>query len=157
MNTTGHPWALVVFACRESLPQLRQTLDAARVSASACAVIHVLVNGNPVLAHALADEQTRGPAHSDYSNGDPDRPSHMAQRPTVHIWSIPLADKANAWNQYIHQIWAGETLAFFIDGYVRLNPDAVGLLGSAVQANAQALGGTGCPPWGARPRRCGKT
>lgn len=148
MNTTGHPWALVIFACRESLPQLRQTLDAALVSASACAVIHVLVNGNPALAHALADGQTRRPAHSDHSNGDPDRPSHMAQRPAVHIWSIPLADKANAWNQYIHQIWAGETLAFFIDGYVRLNADAIALLGSAVEANAQALGGTGVPTMG---------
>jgi len=138
MTTRQHPWALVIFACRESLPQLRQTLKAARVAASTCAVIHLLVNGNPALANALAVELTQ------QSSGTPKEGSG----PDLKVWSIPLGDKANAWNQFIHQIWAGEAIAFFIDGYVRLNADAVKLLGNAVEANAQALGGTGVPTMG---------
>ena len=138
MMTRQHPWAVAIFACRESLPQLLRTLEAARVSASACAVIHVLVNGNPALANALAGELTQRPF------GAPKQGSG----PALKVWSIALADKANAWNQFIHQLWAGEAMAFFIDGYVRLNADAVELLGSAVEANAQALGGTGVPTMG---------
>jgi len=138
MNTRQYPWALVIFACRESLPQLLQTLDAAQVSAASCAVIDVLVNGNPPLASALATELTRRQAAS----------AGLVANPAIRIWTIALGDKANAWNQYIHHIWATEELAFFIDGYVRLNPDAVALLGQAVVANTQALSGTGVPTMG---------
>ncbi len=138
MKELQQPWALVIFACRESLPQLCQTLDAALKSAATCAVIHVLINGNPALAIELA----RKLAEEHASATRPDA------APMVQVWSIPLADKANAWNQYIHQLWSGESIAFFIDGYVRLNTDAVELLGSAVAANTQALGGTGVPTMG---------
>ncbi|OOV07296.1 hypothetical protein [Rhodoferax fermentans] len=138
MNTRQHPWTVVIFACRESLSRLRQTLDAAKVSAASCAVIHVLVNGNQALASALAQELTQRQLSAAKDEGGP----------AIQVWSIPLGDKANAWNQYIHQIWAGEEIAFFVDGYVRLNPDAVDLLGHAVAANTQALAGTGVPTMG---------
>jgi hypothetical protein len=71
---------------------------------------------------------------------------------TLRIWSIPLGDKANAWNQYIHHLWAGQELVFFIDGYVRLNSDAIELLGGAVQSDPQALGGSGVPTVGRSAR-----
>ncbi|MBT3067034.1 hypothetical protein [Rhodoferax sp. U11-2br] len=138
MNTRQHPWTVVIFACRESLSQLRQTLDSAKVSAASCAVVHVLVNGNQALASALAQDLTQRQLSAAKNEGGPD----------IQVWSIPLADKANAWNQYIHRIWNGEEIAFFVDGYVRLNPDAVDLLGHAVAANAQALAGTGVPTMG---------
>lgn len=138
MSTRQQAWAVVIFACRETLSQLQQTLDAALVSAASCAVIHVLVNGNPQLANALVTKL----AQQDIA------PTKLGSSPSVQVWSIPLADKANAWNQYIHNIWAGERLAFFIDGYVRLNPDAVALLGPAVLANGHALGGSGVPTMG---------
>jgi hypothetical protein len=137
-NGTRRHWSVVIFACRESLPQLLQTLDAARLSAASCAVIQVLVNGNPALANELAVELNRQQASADQA----------VTNPAVQLWSIPTGDKANAWNQYIHQLWAGEEIAFFIDGYVRLNPDAVELLGHALAANAQALGGSGVPTMG---------
>jgi len=121
-------WGLAIFASRESVNVLSQTLQAARQAAPAGTQIDVLVNGNPALAQGLA--------HT------------LSATQSLRVWSIPLADKANAWNQYIHQIWAGEDIAFFIDGYVRLNPDAVELLGGAVQENALALGGTGVPTMG---------
>ncbi|MBB1075251.1 hypothetical protein HUU62_12610 [Rhodoferax sp. 4810] len=129
---------MVIFACRESLPQLRQTLDAALRSAAACSVIHLLINGNPALASGLAGELNQRPTGV----------TKVGKSPAIRVWSIPLGDKANAWNQYIHQLWAGEEIVFFVDGYVRLNTDAVDLLGNAVAANALALGGTGVPTMG---------
>lgn len=138
MNSLKHPWTLAIFACRETLPQLLQTLEAARVSAACCTTIHVLVNGNPELAKNLAQKlsQTQSVIEG------------LDAQPTIRVWSIALGDKANAWNQYIHNIWANEEIAFFIDGYVRLNADAVELLGNAVANNDLALGGTGVPTVG---------
>ena len=138
MKTSQYPWAVVIFACRESLPQLQRTLDAALVSAASCAVIHVLVNGNPTLASTLVTELARRDIAS----------TKLGVCPEVQVWSIPLGDKANAWNQYIQRIWAGEAIAFFIDGYVRPNPDAVHLLGQAVTNDPLALGGCGVPTMG---------
>ncbi|WP_180126206.1 hypothetical protein [Rhodoferax sp. BLA1] len=138
MNTRQRPWTVVIFACRESLSQLRQTLDAAKVSATSCAVIHVLINGNSALASAFAQDLTQRQVSSTKDEGGP----------AVQVWSIPLGDKANAWNQYIHQIWAGEEIAFFIDGYVRVKANAIELLGHAVINNDHALGGSGVPTMG---------
>jgi hypothetical protein len=97
-----------------------------------------LINGNQALADALAAGLVQRQ----------DAPDSARSSPRLKVWSIPLADKANAWNQYIHQLWAGEEIVFFIDGYVRFNADAVELLGTAVAANAQALEGTGVPTMG---------
>lgn len=126
-------WALVIFASRETVTTLRQTIDAAVVSAGDLARIEVLVNGND----QLAGDAVRFLAKASNTKGA-----------SVRIWSIPLGDKANAWNQYIHKIWSGEDLAFFIDGYVRINPDAVKLLGEAVMSETLALGGSGVPTSG---------
>lgn len=138
MNTIRRPWAVVIFACRESLPQLLRTLEAALIAATSCTVVHVLVNGNQALADGLATELTRRQNAPDWTETSLD----------LKVWSILLADKANAWNQYTHELWAGEEIVFFIDGYIRLNADAVELLGTAVAANPQALGGTGVPTIG---------
>lgn len=138
MNTRQRPWTVVIFACRESLSQLQQTLDAAKVSAASCAVIHVLVNGNQALASALAQDLTQRQLSAAKDEGGP----------AIQVWSIPLGDKANAWNQYIHHIWAGEEIAFFIDGYVRVKANAIELLGHAVINNDHALGGSGVPTMG---------
>jgi len=70
----------------------------------------------------------------------------MADR--LKVWSIHYGDKANAWNQYFHTIWSGEQLAFFTDGYVRLRPDALRLLGNAVMSKESVLGGSGVPSVG---------
>ena len=138
MSGSQQPWSVVIFSSRETLPQLRQTLDAALLASGAGACVHVLVNGNATLAQALASaiagEHKSGTFPASYSN--------------AQVWSIPFGDKANAWNQFIHEIWRGEEIAFFIDGYVRLNADAIELLGNAVAANPKALGGTGVPTVG---------
>ena len=127
-------WAVVVFAARETVEVLLQSVQAACVAGQGRAQIDVLVNGNPGLASELAERMAPVPA--------------VAGAPQVNIWSIAQGDKANAWNQYIHTIWSGQPLAFFIDGYVRLNPDSVTLLGEAMAANPALLGGTGMPSTG---------
>lgn len=135
-------WALVIFASRETVTTLRQTIDAALVSAGDLASIEVLVNGNPQLASDVAHHRQQTVSPIEPSAGS------ACAGPRIRIWSIPLGDKANAWNQYIHQIWSGEDLAFFVDGYVRLNADAVQLLGDGVTADDRALGGCGVPTVG---------
>jgi hypothetical protein len=98
-------WAVVVFAARETVEVLLQSVQAACLAGQG--PIDVLVNGNPDFASELAEHFA------------------LAGAPQVNIWSIAQGDKANAWDQYIHAIWAGQPLAFFIDGYVRLSPDSV--------------------------------
>ncbi len=124
--------AIVVFASRESLPVLQRSIAAASAAAVPASGhrIDVVVNGNPVLARSLAGA------------------GRDAVSAPLRVWSIPFGDKANAWNQYFHTIWQGESLAFFIDGYVRPNPDAVRLLGDAVLQDTTALGGSGVPTVG---------
>lgn len=127
-STVG--WALAVFASRESAAALEATLRCAIAAATPGMVIDVLVNGNPELARRAVQEVA---------------PRLPAARPGIRMrfWSIPLGDKSNAWNRYLHDIWSGEPLAFFIDGYVRLMPDALQRLGEAVLADGRVLGGSG--------------
>ena len=127
-------WAVVIFAARETVDVLLQSVRTACIAGRGRADIDVLVNGNPSLASELAARLTQV--------------SVLSGAPVVNIWSIAQGDKANAWNQYIHRIWSGQPLAFFIDGYVRLNPDSVALLGEAITANPSLLGGTGLPSTG---------
>ena len=136
-------WALVIFASREKQPALLKTIQVAAVAAEGRASIEVLVNGNPQLAADIS-RHLMDSAGAEIGKDV----ASMNARPHIRIWSIPLGDKANAWNQYIHQIWADKELAFFVDGYVRLNSDAVQLLGSAVMSDDLALGGSGVPTKG---------
>lgn len=124
-------WAIVIFASRESLAVLVSTIKAAQIAACGVATIDVVVNGNNELADALTKQLC-----------DPELASDET---SVKVWKIAVGDKANAWNQYLHQIWSGEKIAFFIDGYVRLNPDSVRLLGNSIASQSNVLGGTGVP------------
>lgn len=123
-------WSLVVFASRESADALDATLRSAIAAATPGMVIDVLVNGNPELSRRAAQELAP-------------RLPPLAPGSRLRIWSIAFGDKSNAWSRYLHDVWAGEPLAFFIDGYVRLVPGALQRLGDAVLADEQVLGGSG--------------
>lgn len=127
-------WAIVIFASRENISVLCRTIEAAKIAAQDKAHIDILVNGNTALATDVASWLTALPTER--------------FQPLTRVWSIDQAGKANAWNKYLKNIWTNETVAFFIDGYVRLNPDAIQLLGYAVEANPNVLGGTGVPSSG---------
>jgi hypothetical protein len=130
-HDTPRTWAIVIFASRESLAVLISTIKAAQIAARGVAEIDVVVNGNNGLAVALTKQL-----------GDPE---FASDETPVKVWKIAVGDKANAWNQYLHQIWSGQQIAFFIDGYVRLNPDSVSLLGDSIANQVDVLGGTGIP------------
>jgi len=134
MQAESARWGVVLFAAREAPGVLIRSIEAARVAAVGRTTIDVMVNGNASLVTSVvALLQSPGVPQV---NG------------CLRMWSIPHGDKANAWNQYLHHIWRGEEIAFFVDGYVQLQPDALGLLGKAVLDGPGVLGGSGVPTQG---------
>lgn len=134
MNSSAAPaWAVAIFASRESLATLSECVaalvEACRFSQKA-AVIDVLVNGNPELGHAASGVLASCP------------------NVEVRVRSIQLGDKANAWNEYVHAFWPGAETTFFVDGYVRVQADAFGLLDGAIASGPSFLGATGVPSVG---------
>jgi len=125
---------ICIFLAREPLKIALRTLHYALAAAPANTTIDLVVNGNSELSAALAQY-----ARQD-DNGDA----------RVRVWSIGLGDKANAWNRYLYEIWSGESVAFFMDGYVMPQSDAIALLADRVMADGYVLGGSGVPSSGRR-------
>ncbi|HEV2608905.1 MAG TPA: hypothetical protein VGU61_01460 [Noviherbaspirillum sp.] len=140
-----HDWTVAIFAARETAGTLASCLQAALKSCgSRRTVIDVLVNGN----RALADQ------FSEYV--DEFRRRRMDNQTTdnavVRVWFIPFGDKAHAWNVYLHTIWPGGDVGYFIDGYVQVRPDAFLLLDEGLTTTTGALGATGIPTSGRSAR-----
>lgn len=121
---------LAIFLSREPLAVCIKTIEAACIAVSKHGRIDLLVNGNTSLAHSLSRVLEDG----------------LYQR--VRVWDIPLGDKGNAWNLYIHKIWCDECIVFFIDGYVRLFEDSLERLYRTLHLNPDAFGGSGVPSIG---------
>ena len=133
-SINSRPWAVAVFACREDLATLSEcvaALVAACQVGNKGAVIDIVINGNPQLGRT-AD------ALVEMSTGEVD----------VKVRSITLGDKANAWNEYVHTFWPGAETTFFVDGYVKVRPDAFALLDAAIAAGPSYLAATGVPSVG---------
>jgi hypothetical protein len=123
-------WSVAIVTSRESLETLARTIAAVVAAASADTTIDVVTNG----AWELAESVGRFVA---------------SERLKVSVWHVPIADKALAWNQYIHQIHGGEDdVVFFIDGYIRVNRDALHLMSSELSKAPDALGASGVPTKG---------
>lgn len=135
-------WAVAIFASRETPEELLTTLNATLAAAQKPTLIDILINGNGALAETFSKR-----LDSTATSG------HAA---TVRVWSIDVGDKANAWNQYVHRIWTAGSSVFFMDGYVRPDPDALALLEAGMMSAPDVLGATGIPRAGnsaARQRR----
>jgi hypothetical protein len=127
-------WAAAIIASRETLATVTEcvrALGAASRAAQTPILIDLIVNGNAVLA-----EQAAVLAHA---------PSAGVQ---VRVWGISRGDKAHAWNEYVHAFWPGADTTFFIDGYVRVNENALGLLDDGLRAHPACLAATGVPTEG---------
>lgn len=125
---------LALFLCRESVDVALRAIDALRVAclrAGGDSEVHLLINGNPALGAALAATL-------------PARRESL----TLRAWSLPLADKAAAWNGYVHKISAGAPYQHFVDGYVLLYPDAICRLESALSDDPFAWAAAGVPTIG---------
>lgn len=133
MTFRSAPWSIAIFAARETPEVLARCVKAAiKACTGRQAVINVLINGNAGLADAFAIVAT------DLDHADA----------RLRVWSIAAPDKAHTWNEYVYQIWEGNSTAFFIDGYAQVRPDALEALESCIAATPDALGATGVPTCG---------
>lgn len=136
-----YPYAISIFASRETTERALRTIADSANAAVPGSVIEVLVNGNAELATALGGRFDELPLPSDGK---------------LRLWNIQLGDKANAWNQYFHYIWARQELVWFVDGYVSPDSHAFQSMRAGLKENSQALGASGVPSTGrsaARLRR----
>lgn len=126
-------WSIAIFAARETPAVLACSVRAAIAAcAGRQAVVNVLINGNDQLA-----EQFAGVAQ-ELDNG----------MVALHIWSIATPDKAHTWNEYVYRIWDGSDIAYFIDGYAQVRPDALAAMERRLAATPDALAATGVPTSG---------
>lgn len=126
---------MAILSAREELETLLTTLDASLAALSGQdAVVDVLVNGHGGVARTLGETlQQRGGAPA---------------KVTVRVWALPLRDKANAWNTYVHQIWPGSACTFFVDGYASVQPDAFTRLDARLAQAAEAVAAAAVPTVG---------
>lgn len=133
---SGARWSLALFTSRESATQLTDVIAAAANAerGGAALEIDVLVNGNPALANELrARLATAGWWRSGTS---------------VRLWAVSAPDKAYTWNQYLHGIAPDADLAFFMDGYVTVAPEAFAEMALALRRRPAALAATSMPTRG---------
>jgi hypothetical protein len=129
-------WAVAIFAARESVATLEEVVRSVVVACSGHAArIDVLVNGNRMLAQELALQFKP----EQISSGD---------APSISIWFIELGDKAHTWNTYVHRMYQGSELTFFIDGYAKPEANALSNLALSLRDNEHALAATGVPSCG---------
>lgn len=128
-------WAIAVFSSRESSTLLAQTIQALLRAAQRDSVIDIIVNGNDALAQEVSKFVGSLRANS-------------AKYVLLRVWLVARGDKAHAWNQYLYGIWAGADLAFFVDGYARVYPQAMTRIAAAMAEDTYALAATGVPSRG---------
>ena len=129
---------VAIFSARETPEILERTVAAALRASTPVTPIDVMVNGNRALGEHLAASFRTGAS---------------ADAARVRIWYLAPGDKANAWNQHIHHIWDGASLAFYVDGYVELDANAISQLTHTMHAQPEALAGSGVPSVGRSSKR----
>ena len=129
MTDTPHPWPVAVFAHNEAR-NIIACLDSLQSVASHPLACHVLANACTDRTEALVRE-------------------YAADHPNVHLVSIALGDKANAWNVFVHEIASRDAAAcFFIDGDVRAIPGSLDVMAQALVQHPQANGVSALPQSG---------
>jgi hypothetical protein len=132
-------WSIAILSSRESPQTLAGAIRAAvQAALDPNSLIDVVVNGNESLASLTSDwlKNMRNP-----------------QWPGVRLWYVSAGDKANAWNQYVHVVWPGSLIAFFVDGYVAVKPDAFRLLADGLARAPRALAAAAVPREGRTANR----
>ena len=129
-------WSLAIFSSREEPSRLIEAVTAAANAdrAGAELSIDVLVNGNATLA---AETRLRLACGTWWKG-----------QTTVRLWFLPQPDKAHAWNHYLHTLMPETSVAFFLDGYVKIESDALVQMAATMRQRPQALGATSVPSCG---------
>ena len=129
--------AVSIYASREDLATVLRTLRSlATISPQTTQQVDVVVNGNPRLASRLAGWLAR----------------RQPWQHRLRIWHCGFADKATAWNHYVHRIAPLADDYVFVDGYCQAAPGAIGHLIDGLRASPQALAATGLPEAGPSAR-----
>ena len=129
MTDTSRPWPVAVFAHNEAR-NIVACLDSLQAAASHPLACHVLANACTDRTEAQVRE-------------------YAADHPNVHLVSIALGDKANAWNVFVHEVAPRDAAAcFFIDGDVRAIPGSLDVMAQALAEHPQANGVSALPQSG---------
>lgn len=132
-------WSVSIFAARESPDELIDTIKSIVEASAEATIVDVMVNGNSELASETAKQV--------------DLLQQSLGSSIIRVWSISLAGKAHAWNQYVHNIWPGSTLAYFVDGYARVQKSGLQLLAASISSSTDALAAGGVPVSGGTARQ----
>jgi hypothetical protein len=133
---TGCTLSIAIFTARESVELLSSTLASVLEASKAFPTItDIVVNGNPELAHDFSRHLA--------TISFPTVPSSL-----VRLWTVSVPDKAYAWNQYVHEIWPNSKVAFFVDGYVQIDPSSLSIKEKKLNASSDAYAATGVPTSG---------
>lgn len=132
----GQHWSIAIFSSREDPARLSAAVLAAANAdrGAASLAIDLLINGNSTLAFEL---RSRLSTSMWWKSGA-----------TIRLWSVPQPDKAHTWNQYLHVLAPVADIAFFMDGYVTVEPDAFAEMAEALQRRPTALAATCLPTTG---------
>lgn len=129
MTDTTQPWPVAVFAHNEAR-KIIACLDSLQAATSHPFKSYVLANACTDRTEAMVRE-------------------YRASHPNVHLVSIELGDKANAWNVFVHEAAPrGASHYFFIDGDVRATPGALDVMAQALAQHPQANGVSALPKSG---------
>ena len=88
------------------------------------------------------------------ANGCTDRTEDLVlnysqRNPSVHLVSIKLGDKCNAWNEFVHNTvpnqCPGQAIYFFMDGDARVVPGSFSAMAKVLESQAKAHA-VGAPP-----------
>jgi glycosyltransferase involved in cell wall biosynthesis len=132
-NKDERPWPVAVFAHNEELNIIACLESIARERCTHPLQVHVLANG--------CTDRTE-PLVRDYQKANP----------WVSLTSIPLGDKANAWNIFVHEIAQYSSVCFFVDGDVQVVPGAFDALFRELAGHGDA-NAAGAIPLSGRSKR----
>lgn len=128
---------VLVISSRESLATLTESIEACwaaglRVPGVSQLRIDLLVNGNLQLAQRMAEWSQ----------------SAASATASLRCWAHPIADKSLAWNHYVHHLWDGGDLSYFVDGYVRPGSHSFAALAAALAHDPAVLAASAVPSVG---------
>lgn len=119
-------WSVCIFAHNEErrLPRCLAALDGA--AAGGDYVVHVLENGSTDMTACAAR-------------------AFAAADPRIRVHQLAVANKANAWNDYIHRIAGEADMHIFLDGDVAPSRGAFKSLAFAFEGSPEAYAAAGLP------------
>ncbi|MEM7225895.1 MAG: glycosyltransferase [Pseudomonadota bacterium] len=126
------PWAVALFAHNVEATVVASLRSLLASAGDHPLVIHVLANG----CRDRTEQRVR---------------TFAAEQPAVRLHSIARADKADAWNHYVHELAPDVEAHIFADGDVTVSPEALEALTVSLEAEPH-LAAVGAMPTSGRSR-----